>query len=221
MKTTVRLFAGLKERAGAPSVDVELPEGATVADLLRALADTPIGALPDRAAIVAINRTYASAEQTIAPGDEVALIPPVSGGGGPVVRLVEVTGEPIDVDALRQLVRDPGAGAVVIFEGTTRTVQHLDYEAYEPMASERIRQIAAEEAERAGVLAVAVAHRVGRVALSEPSVVVAVAGAHRGETFAAARAVIDRVKAEAPIWKKEEEAWVEGTLPPVPDRPGG
>jgi MoaE-MoaD fusion protein len=221
MVTTVRLFAGLKERAGAPSVDVELPDGATVADLLAALRDTPVGPIPDRSAIVAVNREYADGDVVISAGDEVALIPPVSGGAVDRVRLVAVMGDPIDIVALREAVRDPGAGAVVIFEGTTRTVAFLDYEAYESMASERMAQIAAEEAERHSVCAVAVAHRIGRVPLSEPSVVIAVSAPHRGEAFAAARAVIDRVKAEAPIWKREEEAWVEGTLPPQPGRTGG
>jgi molybdopterin synthase catalytic subunit len=116
-------------------------------------------------------------------------------------------------------VRDPRAGAVVLFEGVTREVPELDYEAYSEMAAERIEAIAAEEAERHGLCAVAVEHRTGTVPRSEPSVIVAASAPHRGEAFAGARALIDRVKAEAPIWKVEvTEAGrtrVEGTLPPT------
>ena len=212
MLVSVRLFAGLRERAGASHVDVELPDDATVADLLASLELAP------RSCVAAINRVYADGAARIAPGDEVALVPPVSGGAG-TVRRVRVTGEPLDVAALSAAVRDPRAGAVVLFEGVTRTVPELEYEAYEEMAEPRIAAIAAEEAERHGLCAVAVEHRTGTVPLGEPSVLVAASAAHRGEAFAGARAVIDRVKAEAPIWKVEvdgaDRRRVEGTLPPV------
>jgi MoaE-MoaD fusion protein len=114
-------------------------------------------------------------------------------------------------------VRDPRAGAVVTFSGVTREVDRLEYEAYTEMAEERMAAIAAEALERHGLCAAAVEHRVGEVPLSEPSVIVAVSAPHRGEAFAGAREIIDRVKAEAPIWKKEiegdEERWVRGTQP--------
>jgi molybdopterin synthase catalytic subunit len=142
----------------------------------------------------------------------VALIPPVSGGDDDPVRLVRLTADALDLGALAAAVRDPRAGAVVCFEGATRDVDHLDYEAYEAMALERMRAIAAEEAERHGLCAVAVEHRVGRVGLSEASVLVAASAPHRPEAFAGARAVIDRLKAEVPIFKKEEGDWV-GELP--------
>ena len=119
MKVTVRLFAGLRERAGGQHVDVELPEGASVGDLLAAMASTPVGRLEPGQCVVAINREYASATALVGPDDEVALIPPVSGGAPPLVR---VTGEPLDVAALHAAVRDPRAGAVVVFEGVTREV---------------------------------------------------------------------------------------------------
>ncbi|HVL96324.1 MAG TPA: molybdenum cofactor biosynthesis protein MoaE [Solirubrobacteraceae bacterium] len=216
MEVRVKLFAGLRERAGAEVLTVPLPEPATVADLLAALEGTPLRGLPARSFIVAVNRSYATPEAPIAAGDELALIPPVSGGDG-TVRAAAVTGAPLDVARAHALVRDPRAGAVVVFEGVTRTVERLEYEAYAEMAEPRLRAIAAEEAERHGLCAVAVEHRVGPVPLSEPSVIVAVSAPHRGEAFAGARAVIDRVKAEAPIWKKEieggDERWVEGTLP--------
>ncbi len=213
MLVSVRLFAGLRERAGSAHVDVELPDDATVADLLAAMELAP------RSCVAAINREYADASSRIAPGDEVALVPPVSGGDG-TVRRIRVTGEPLDVAALSAAVRDPRAGAVVLFEGVTREVPELDYEAYVEMAEPKLSAIAAQEAERHGLCAVAVEHRTGTVPLGEPSVIVAASAPHRGEAFAGARAVIDRVKAEAPIWKVEltpEGAnRVEGVLPTWP-----
>jgi len=219
---SVSLFAGLRERAGTDRLEVELDDGATVAELLAALAGTPVGPIAPRQCVVAINREYADAEQAIAAGDEVALVPPVSGGDG-AVRAVCVTGEALDVAALAAAVRDPRAGAVVVFEGVTREVAQLEYEAYAEMALERLRAIAEEEAERHGLCAVAVEHRTGTVPLGDPSVIVAASAPHRGEAFAGARAVIDRVKSEAPIWKVEvgeggERRRVPGTLPPTPDR---
>jgi molybdopterin synthase catalytic subunit len=212
MVVTVRLFAGLRERAGSDRVEVELPDGAVVADLLAAMEVAP------RSCVVAINREYADAASPVGPDDEVALVPPVSGGAG-VVRGVRVTGEALDVAALAALVRDPAAGAVVLFEGVTREVPELDYEAYTEMAEAKLQAIGAEVAAAYGCCAVALEHRVGAVALGEPSVIVAASAPHRAEAFNAARALIDRVKAEAPIWKVEvsaagERTRVEGTLPP-------
>jgi molybdopterin converting factor subunit 1 len=218
MRVHVRLFAGLRERAGTDRLDVELPDGARVADVLAAMASTPVGALRPRECVVAVNREYAGADEPVHAGDEVALVPPVSGGAGPV-RHVRVTGDPLDLAALAAAVRDPRAGAVVLFEGVTRDVPELEYEAYAEMAQARIEAIAAEEAARHGLCAVAIEHRTGTVPLSEPSVIVAASAPHRGEAFAGARALIDRVKAEAPIWKvevtPEGRQRVEGTLPPT------
>ena len=135
------------------------------------------------------------------------------------VRGVRITEEPLDAARLTAAVGDPRAGAVVVFSGVTREVERLEYEAYVDMAEPRLRAIAEEEADRLGLCGVAVEHRVGSVPLGEPSVVVAVSAAHREEAFAGARAVIDRVKAEAPIWKREVEGsageWVPGTVPPA------
>jgi molybdopterin converting factor subunit 1 len=223
MRVSVRLFAGLRERAGGQHVEVELPEGAVVEDLLAAMGSTPVGPLAPGQCVVAINREYAPRGEPIREGDEVALIPPVSGGSEVAdrVRNVRVTSEPLDVAALSAAVRDPRAGAVVLFEGVTREVPELEYEAYAEMAAERLRAIGEEEALRHGLCAVALEHRVGTVPLGEPSVVVAASAPHRGEAFAGARALIDRVKAEAPIWKVEvgsdgSARRVEGTLPPLP-----
>jgi MoaE-MoaD fusion protein len=216
VQISVRLFAGLRERAGTDRIEVELPDGARVADVLAAMAATPIGALRPRECVVAVNREYAGADDPVRAGDEVALVPPVSGGAG-AVRHVRITAEALDLAAVAAAVRDPRAGAVVVFEGVTREVAQLEYEAYTEMAGSRIEAIAAEEAARYGLCAVAIEHRTGTVPLSEPSVIVAASAPHRGEAFAGARALIDRLKAEAPIWKVEVgdqgRRRVEGTLP--------
>ncbi len=162
MKVSVRLFAGLRERAGGQHIEVELPDGALVGDLLAAMASTPVGAIAPGQCVVAINREYAPVSAEVRAEDEIALIPPVSGGAGPV-RSVRVTGEPLDVAALSAAVRDPRAGAVVVFEGVTREVPELDYEAYAEMAAEKLRAIGEEEAERHGLCAVALEHRTGTV----------------------------------------------------------
>ncbi|HEY8770257.1 MAG TPA: molybdenum cofactor biosynthesis protein MoaE [Thermoleophilaceae bacterium] len=213
MQVTVRLFAMLRERAGASEVVLDLPEDARVRDALAELSNLAAG-LP---LVMAVNREYAREDQALAAGDELALIPPVAGGDTVSSPWVRVTAEPLSADALLARVRDPRAGAVVTFSGVTREVERLEYEAYAEMAEERLAEIAADAIERHGLCAAAVEHRVGSVGLSEPSVVVAVSAPHRGEAFAGAREIIDRAKSEAPIWKKEveggEERWVEGEPP--------
>jgi MoaE-MoaD fusion protein len=215
VEVTVRLFAMLRERAGAPELVLELPDGARVRDALDSLSGLAEG-LP---LVLAVNREYAAEDRVLDPGDELALIPPVSGGSQetPTAPWVRVTEEPLSLDALAGRVRDPRAGAVIVFQGVTREVERLDYEAYAEMAEERMAAIAAEVVERHDLCAAAVEHRVGSVSLSEPSVIVAVSAGHRGEAFAGARELIDRVKAEAPIWKREVEGdrqrWVEGRRP--------
>jgi molybdopterin converting factor subunit 1 len=217
MEVTVRLFAMLRERAGQPELTLELPDGARVGDALAQLHGLAEG-VP---LVMAVNREYADEQRVLDPGDELALIPPVSGGEARAAPWVRVSAEPLSLDALAERVRDPRAGAVVTFQGVTREVERLEYEAYAEMAEERLAAIAAEAVERHGLCAAAVEHRVGEVPLTEPSVIVAASAPHRGEAFAGAREIIDRVKAEAPIWKKEvegaEERWVEGR-PPSPRR---
>jgi MoaE-MoaD fusion protein len=213
MEVTVRLFAMLRERAGAKELTLELPEGARVEDALDELR-TLAGGLP---LVMAVNREYATQGQVLDPGDELALIPPVSGGATAAPAWTRVTQEPLAPEELARRVRDPRAGAVVTFQGITRQVERLDYEAYVEMAEERLARIAVEALEQHELCAVAVEHRVGTVPLSEPSVCVAVSAPHREAAFAGARELIDRVKAEAPIWKKEvdgdEERWVDGSRP--------
>jgi molybdopterin synthase catalytic subunit len=208
----VRLFAMLRERAGSSELTLELPDGARVRDALTELGEIAAG-LP---LVMAVNREYAPEDQVLGAGDELALIPPVSGGETALVH-ARVTAEPLSLDALAARVRDSRAGAVVTFSGVTREVELLQYEAYTEMAEEKIAAILAEAVERHGLCAAAAEHRIGDVPLSEPSVIVAVSAPHRGEAFAGGREVIDRLKAEAPIWKKEVEGgegrWVEGTRP--------
>jgi molybdopterin converting factor subunit 1 len=208
MHIRVRLFAMLRERAGAGELELELPEGARVQDVLECVA-----ALTDGVRVVmAINHEYAGPESILHPGDELALIPPVSGGSVTSVH-ARVTDEPLRLDPLLERVRDPRAGAVVTFLGVTREVAELDYEAYAEMAERKIAEIVAAAVERYGLCAAAAEHRIGIVALSEPSVAVAASAPHRDAAFRGAREIIDEIKAQAPIWKKEEGEWVRGTTP--------
>jgi molybdopterin converting factor subunit 1 len=208
MHVRVRLFAQLRERAGADEVEIELPDGALVADALERLSAVTDGVR----VVMAVNHEYADPDVSLAPGDELALIPPVSGGSVAVTH-VRITSEPLSLEALRERVRDPRAGAIVTFEGVTREVEQLEYEAYAEMAQGQIAEIVAAAVARHGLCAAAAEHRVGVVPLSEPSVAIAVSAPHRAEAFAAAREIIDQVKALAPIWKKEEGEWVRGTSP--------
>jgi MoaE-MoaD fusion protein len=213
MIVRVRLFAQLRERAGSRELSLELPEGARVRDALTAVSELAEG-LP---LVMAVNREYADEDAPLSAGDELALIPPVSGGAEPHVAIVD---GPLSLDALVERVRDPRAGAVVTFAGVTREVPSLEYEAYAEMALVQLRGIVAEVIARHRLCAAAAEHRVGTVPLSEASVMVAVSAPHRPEAFAGGREIIDRLKALAPIWKCERDesggaTWVEGTPPLV------
>lgn len=211
MNVTVRLFAGLRERAGRDEVALELPDGALVSDALAHMSDL-IDGVP---VVMAVNQEYADDGRLLSSGDELALIPPVSGGSIGVAH-VRVTDQPLALDPLVQRVRDPRAGAVVTFTGVTREVSELDYEAYVEMAERHMERIVAEAIERHGLCAAAAEHRIGAVPLSEASIAIAVSAPHRGEAFAGAREIIDEIKARAPIWKREEGQWLGGSEPPRP-----
>jgi MoaE-MoaD fusion protein len=211
VQVRVRLFAGLRERAGAAELELELPEGAIVADALERVEGLTAG-VP---VVMAVNQEYADAGVALHPGDEVALIPPVSGGSVGALH-TRVTTEPLTLDPLVELVRDSRAGAVVTFLGVTREVPELEYEAYAEMAERQMAEIVARAIERHGLCAAAVEHRVGTVPLSEASVAIAVSAPHREEAFAGGREIIDEIKARVPIWKKEEGEWVRGTTPGQP-----
>jgi molybdopterin converting factor subunit 1 len=229
----VRLFAMLRERAGARAMQLSLPAGATVADALARLGEHgDLGELLTRLPLTtAVNREYVDTATVLHSGDELALIPPVS-GGAPADRDVGMSGLHVSIDEgplsaqrLSELVGDPRAGAIVVFQGVTREIPALDYEAYAEMAVAQMESILRECGARHGLCAAAAAHRVGRVALGEPSVVVAVSAPHRDEAFAGAREAIDEIKARAPIWKRERDAegdggWVQGAVPgPVAEEP--
>jgi MoaE-MoaD fusion protein len=202
----VRLFAALRERAGWS--ERELDGVARVADVWPALGlgDEPAGLL------YAVNREYAPRERELADGDEVAVIPPVSGGA---FRLGDA---PLSLDAVVDEVRSDEAGAIATFVGTTRvhsrgrTVTHLEYEAYQGMAEQVMAQIADELRGRYDLCDVAIHHRVGRVGIGEPSVVIAVSAPHRQDALAACKDAIDALKETVPLWKKEVyeggEEWV-------------
>ena len=210
MLVRVRLFAQLRERAGRSELELELPEGALVSDALAAVGDLAAG-LP---LVMAVNREYARADDPLSASDELALVPPVSGGSGATgVAWAAVREEPHSLDALVARVRDPRAGAVVTFAGTTRDVPFLDYEAYAEMALVELERIVAAAVAEHGLCAGAAEHRIGRVPREEASVLVAASAPHRAEAFAGARAMIDTIKAQLPIWKREEGEWVEGTTP--------
>jgi molybdopterin synthase catalytic subunit/molybdopterin converting factor small subunit len=195
----VRLFAGLRERAGTGELQLELADAARVADVWPALelGEEPAGLL------YAINRTYAESAQELAEGDEVALIPPVSGGA------FRVTDEPLSLDAVVAEVADEATGAIATFTGTVRResrgriVLQLEYEAYAEMAEDVMAQLAAELSERYDLRAVAIHHRVGRVEIGEASVVIAVSAPHRQDALAACKDAIDTLKQTVPLWKKE------------------
>ncbi|MDP4603390.1 MAG: molybdenum cofactor biosynthesis protein MoaE [Solirubrobacteraceae bacterium] len=199
MEVSVRLFAGLRELVGSDSLQLELADGASVADALAALS----GQVDASGCLLAVNREYADDDLVLAAGDELALIPPVSGGAAQAH--VALSDSPLSLDALLERVRDPRAGAVVSFSGVTREVDSLDYEVYAEMALEQMARIVGAAIERHGLCAAAAEHRVGKVPLSEASVIVAASAPHRGEAFAGAREIIDELKACAPIWKVEVE----------------
>jgi MoaE-MoaD fusion protein len=208
MHVRVRLFAGLRERAGAAELELELPEGAVVGDALARMSalahEVPV--------VMAVNQEYADADAPLHAGDELALIPPVSGGSVSALH-ARVTAGPLSLEPLIERVSDPRAGAVVTFLGVTREVAELEYEAYTEMAERQIAEIVRRAVDRHGLCAAAAEHRVGTVPLSEPSVAVAASAPHRSEAFAGAREIIDEIKARAPIWKKEEGEWAAGVTP--------
>jgi len=215
MLVRVRLFAQLRERHGAPVLELDLPEGARVADAIAAVGDLAEG-LP---LVMAVNREYADEDVTLRAADELALVPPVS-GGEPTALHWRVTDQPLSLDALAARVADPRAGAVVTFSGTTRDVDYLDYEAYAEMAEAELERIVRAVAAEHELLAAAAEHRTGRVARGEASVIVAASAPHRPEAFLGARALIDTIKAQLPIWKREEGEWVEGSVPQATRGPG-
>jgi molybdopterin synthase catalytic subunit len=208
VQIVVRLFAGLREQAGTDRRGIALPEGATVSDVWQAL---ELGDEP-AALLYAVNRVYAERGQKLEEGDEVALIPPVSGGA------FRLTQGPVNLTAVVVEVVDVRAGAIASFVGTVRAhsrgrdVIALEYEAYEEMAEDVMAQIAGEVDARYKLCKVAITHRLGRVEPGETSVAIAVSAPHRQDALAACADVIEALKARVPLWKKElyegGEEWI-------------
>jgi molybdopterin synthase catalytic subunit len=217
----VLLFARLREQAGTDTESVEVPAGSTVSDVYDAVKRLHPGLEAERNALrAALNQEFAEWDAAVADGDEVAFIPPVSGGAHGTGVLFELTSRPLDARRMETAVTHKGAGAICTFTGVVRdssrgrSVTHLEYEAYAEMATAQMRRIADEIAERWPEARVAMAHRTGRLEIGEPSVVVSVSSPHRAEAIAACKWGIDRLKETVPIWKKEHAAdgtyWIEG-----------
>jgi molybdopterin converting factor subunit 1 len=211
MQVRVLLFGALKDLMPLADEAVELPERATVEQLLHRLMDNaPQTQSFSGSLAVAVNREYAQPTQVLQDGDEVALLPPVSGGcpenALPLVRLQR---EPIDADTLLAHLKHGEDGAVVVFDGIVRNntrgrrTLYLDYEAYEAMALAQMSALACDAKDRFDVREVALVHRLGRLQVGETSVWIAVASAHRAQAFEACRWIIDTLKKTVPIWKKE------------------
>ncbi|HXE74608.1 MAG TPA: molybdopterin converting factor subunit 1 [Candidatus Xenobia bacterium] len=221
MNVKVLFFGQLRELVGASEESVELPAGASVADLISHYQERVPRLRQFRPSLaVAVNQEYADAAAALRSGDEVAFLPPVS-GGSPTER-IELTRAPIEREALVAGVKAPPDGAVVVFEGIVRNhsagreTLYLDYEAYEPMALAKMREIAAELRKRYPIDGLAMVHRLGRLQIGETSVLIAASAAHRAAAFEACRAAIDTLKRTVPIWKKEYFAdgavWAEGEV---------
>jgi molybdopterin synthase catalytic subunit/molybdopterin converting factor small subunit len=208
MMVRVRLFAALRERAGKGAIEVDVGEGATVGDVwpLLELGEEPRGLLYAR------NRVYVERSEALRAGDEVAFIPPVSGGD------FLLSADPLSVEDVVGQVRDDSAGAIATFIGTTRThsrgrdVLHLEYEAYEGMAEQVMADLGSELTRRHDLCKVAIHHRVGRVDIGGTSVVIAVSAPHRTAALAACAEAIEELKGSVPLWKKETyvggEEWI-------------
>jgi molybdopterin synthase catalytic subunit len=206
VRVTVRLFAGLRERAGTARLDVDGVERIDDVWAKLGLGDEPAGLL------YALNREYVDRGAALHDGDEVALIPPVSGGA------FRSSGEPLDLARVVEEASSDDAGAVASFVGTVRRrsrdrdVLYLEYEAFEEMAEPMLEQLAGELTTKHGLSKVAIHHRIGRVEIGEPSVVIAVSAPHRAAALDACREAIDTLKETIPLWKKEVyaggEEWI-------------
>lgn len=232
LRVTALLFARLREQAGTDRRQLELPAASTVADVYSVLLSQHPNLESNRAAIrPAVNQDFTEWDRLLADGDEVAFIPPVSGGSHDVGVRFELTDSPLDPRRLEAAVARAGAGAICTFTGVVRdnsrgrATQRLEYEAYPGMAEAQMRAIAAEIGERWPQARVAMAHRTGRLEIGEASVVVCVSAPHRAEAIAACQWGIDRLKETVPVWKKEffegGEVWIEGDSGGEGDAAGG
>ncbi|MBB83087.1 MAG: hypothetical protein CL931_04670 [Deltaproteobacteria bacterium] len=209
MKIQLLLFGSLRESVGQSRLEVDLPEGATLADLRGWLAERSeiVEKLGERLA-ASINMEVADLSDVLEDGDEVAFLPPVAGGDGSV-KTCTISETALDEAEVAARVEGPDAGGVVSFVGRVRdharghSIEHLEYEAYPAMAEREMEKIVEEAAQKWPGTRVAIAHRVGRLEIGDAAVVVVAASAHRGEAFDACRFAIDTLKVTVPIWKRE------------------
>jgi MoaE-MoaD fusion protein len=243
MKIGVLFFGVLKEVIGRSSETVDLPEGARVREVLFYYArEAPRFEAMVPSLAISVNQEYSGADRALCDGDEVGLLPPVSGGSaqgeirketrGEVRGEVKIVHEPIDSEAVVGRLKQPSDGAAVIFDGVVRDntrgrrTLYLDYEAYETMALQQMESLAVEARASFAVRGVSIVHRLGRLEIGETSVLIVVAAAHRGAAFEACRWIIDTLKKTVPIWKKEYfeggAVWADGEAFPEEIRlPGG
>jgi molybdopterin synthase catalytic subunit len=228
MQVRVLPFGVLKDWLGSGPVSVELRESATVAELLSQLKAAELATIRQLQALtgiaVSVNAEYATADRVLSEGDEVGLLPPVSGGTAPPARQINgqgagtiaLTHAVIDAEKMIAAAKSSEDGAVVVFDGIVRNhtlgrqTLHLDYEAYDEMAEKQMVALASEARSRFGVRHVTMVHRLGRLAVGETSVLIVVASAHRAQAFEACRWLIDTLKKTVPIWKKE--TFVDGAI---------
>jgi MoaE-MoaD fusion protein len=231
MQVRVLFFGILKDLAGSGSESLNLPEDATLDDVLIHLSKQIPGLEPLLPSIaMSINQEYAPPESRLNPGDEIGLLPPVS-GGSQLLRYSAIVREKIDTQKLLNQIKQPEDGAAVVFEGVVRNhtrgrrTLYLDYEAYEEMALKQMEALAGQAMSQFGVRDVAMVHRLGRLQVGEVSVAIVVASAHRSAAFDACRWLIDTLKRTVPVWKKEHfedgAVWADGEpFPPELARSG-
>ena len=233
MQINILFFATLKDITGQKRFSLELPANSSTLATVR---DKLIQRFPDaeanlRSALASINEEYAFAEDTVSDGDEIAFFPPVSGGSGEFPEIYRLPDEPIDHDEIVESITTPATGAVCLFSGMVRgetskeghipQTEYLEYEAYEPMAIAKMKQVATEIRQKfPEVQGIAIAQRIGKLHVGQNTVLIACSSAHRNDgCFEAARYGIDRLKEIVPVWKKEVgpsgEAWIEGEY--IPD----
>lgn len=234
MQVQVLLFATLKDITGQNRLTLTVPDTATVSDVKNALAALhPALEAHVEAAIAAVNEEYAFAGDAVHAGDTIAFFPPVSGGDGSYPEIFRLADAPFSTDELIAAVTIPATGAVCVFSGMVRgetnrdgsatQTERLEYEAYEPMALTKMRQVAAEIRDRWPLVqGIAIVQRVGRLEVGQNTIVIACSSGHRDQgCFEAARYGIDRLKEIVPVWKKdirpETAAWIEGHYQPTPD----
>jgi MoaE-MoaD fusion protein len=231
VKVNIRLFANFREAVGAKALSWELPPEATISDLLQAMrSQYPQFNAHSLPLVISLNKQFARPENILHDGDEIALFPPVSGGSLQNEDILALSNKPLSADDILKQVSLPQTGAVALFCGTVRDssegkpVTFLEYESYEEMALEKIRQVAAEARQKyPKINRIAIVQRLGRLEIGEIAVVIAVTSPHRQDgCFEACRSCIDRLKEIVPVWKKEASpegnSWIHGDYLPADDK---